>query len=399
MWRALSCLALALVGGACELPFEEDLPECEGWKPGDLVITELLPDPEGPDTGQEWLELYNPGSAAVDLRGLLLYAARADGSQERAYLFEDAVPVEPKDYVVLGDVRTGTPPAHVDHAYGDALGALGNTGGLVGVRCGDVVVDEVRYAGPIHSGVARVYDGRLAPDAVGNDEAARWCDAPAPAPDGGFRGSPGAVNPACPGPIGGSDKGVSTDGGVAADTCVVSRTGASRSVVHPQPGDLVLTEIMADPKAVSDSQGEWVEVYALRDVDLNGVLLTNEGSGRTAFSATPCLELKAGTFGVLARTADAALNGGLPPVLGTFGFSLNNSARVHALRLSWNGVLLDEVQWTSAPVAGVSRQLDPSRKDPTRNDAEQGFCLTPEGVRYNTEDRGTPGAENRPCAP
>jgi hypothetical protein len=388
-------MALALVSSACGDPFGEVAPACEGWRSGEVVITELLPDPGGTDTGQEWMEVHNPGRSAVDLRGLLLYAARTDGSQERAYLFEASVPLEARAYGVLGDVRSGTPPAHVSHSYGDALGSLGNSGGIVGLRCGDVVVDEVRYTGSSRSGVSRIYDGRLVPDALDNDEPSRWCDAPVPASDGGSRSSPGAANPACA-----PDAGGSGDGGVPSDTCFSQRTGLVRSVSRPHPGELVITEMMADPKAVSDALGEWVEVYAVRDVDLNGVSLTNEANGRALLDTSRnCLELRAGTFGVLARSAEPRDNGGLPPVLGTFSFGLSNSAETHALRLSLNGTLLDEVVWTGAPMAGVSRQLDSSRQDSLRNDAAESFCPTPEGLGYSSGDRGTPGAENRPCTP
>ncbi|WPB76219.1 lamin tail domain-containing protein [Archangium violaceum] len=387
----IRCLFLAgvLMCGACGPLFDDVEPACEGWRPGDVVFTELLPDPEGTDTGQEWMELHNPGRSAMDLRGLLLYAARADGSQERAYLFEESVPVAPRGHVVLGDVRSESLPAHVNHSYGDVLGSLGNSGGLVGLRCGSVVVDEVRYSGPLRSGVARIYDGRLVPDAVDNDEAGRWCDAPASSSDGGTRASPGAANPPC--------AEAATDGGVPAGSCLSSRTGVVRSLSRPRPGDLVITEIMADPKAVADAQGEWVEVYALRDVDLNGVTLANEGSGRALLGDSRCLELKAGTHGVLARSADPSLNGGLPSVLGIFAFGLSNGQEPHALRLSLDETLLDEVSWTSAATPGVSRQLDPSRRDATRNDAPEGFCPTPKDFRFGLGDQGTPGAENRPC--
>jgi len=390
----VSCLAVALVfvSSACDLSSGVVEPTCEGWKPGDVVITELLPDPAGTDTGQEWVELHNPGHSVMDLRGLLLYAARSDGSQERAYLFEESVPVEARGYVVLGDVRSGPLPAHVHHSYSDTLGSLGNSGGLIGLRCGDVVVDEVRYTGPIRSSVSRIYDGRLAPDATDNDEPGRWCDAPPLASGSGPRGSPGAANPPCASPPGG------VDGGVPVDTCLSSHTGEFRSVSRPRPGDLVITEFMADPKAVADASGEWLEVHALRDVDLNGVTLSNEGSGGAPLNDERCLEVRGGTHAVLARGSDSATNGGLPSVLGTFSFGLGNSEGAHVLRLSLNGVLLDEVTWKNAAIPGVSLQLDPSRKDPTLNDAPESFCPTPEGVRYGPWDRGTPGAENPPCA-
>jgi hypothetical protein len=88
----------------------------------------------------------------------------------------------------------------------------------------------------------------------------------------------------------------------------------------------------------------------------------------------------------------------LPPVRETFSFGLGNGQEPHALRLLLGETLLDEVAWTSAATPGVSRQLDPARKDAARNDAPDAFCLTPEGISYNAVDRGTPGAENRPCA-
>ncbi|OJH35114.1 lamin tail domain-containing protein [Cystobacter ferrugineus] len=374
--------ALMLVGSACEEPARSDEPACEGWRPGDLVITELLPDPEGTDTGQEWMELYNPGHAAVELRGLMLYSARVDGTQERAYLFEESVPVAARDYVVLGDVRAGELPVHVDHSYGDALRVLGNAGGVVGLRCAEVVVDEVRYSKTSRAGVSRGYDGRRVPDAFDNDAPEGWCDTPASL-DGGVRASPGAPNAACPEPSG-------ADAGVSLGTCLSPRTGLSRSVSRPHPGDLVFTEVMADPKAVADAQGEWVEVYARRDVDLNGVTLANESGGRTVLDAPPrCLEMRAGSYAVLAHGDDPALNGGLPPVLGTFGFGLSNTAGLHALRLSLDGVVLAEATWTGAAVPGVSRQWEGTRE-----------CLAPEGARHGSAgERGTPGQENLPCSP
>ena len=179
----------------------------------------------------------------------------------------------------------------------------------------------------------------------------------------------------------------------------VSAHRASWNVSHPSPGDLVITEFMADPKLVADTAGEWVEVYALRDVDLNGVTLSDEGGRGVSLAGEPCRELRAGSHGVFARGDEPGLNGGLPQVVGTFSFGMGNSEGAHALRLTLEGVLLDEVTWKRAATPGVSWQLDPSKKDSLRNDAETSFCLTPEGVGYNAVDRGTPGMENRPCVP
>jgi hypothetical protein len=570
--------SLGMLVSACSPPPYEPEPLCEGWVPGDVVLTELLADPEGVDTGQEWLEVYNPGRVTVNLQGLTLYVARADGSHEKGLLLDEPVLVEPGDYGVLGDVRSEPLPAHVDFSYGGVLGAMGNTGGVLGLRCGATLLDEVHYSGAARSGLARAYDGRLPPDPAMNDDESRWCAAPA---------SPGAPNPACAGGApwdGGMDGGVPVPEG---DTCVPRGMSTPRSVRKPRPGELILTELMpnprgddalgewvellataqvdlngvtvgtevagtpvvtghcvtvqagqpvliarrvestlngglpapvatfgvdlrnasgavvvrsgdiildglvygsteegvalqvsadkvdiwrnddpasrcpatepygtagnlgspgranrvcppggtwdagtggappgscedpvtrqhrpvraagagalvlteymADPGAVTDTLGEWVELYAPRDVDLNGVTLTNEAGARTTFEAAQCLALKAGTFALLSHSTEASANGGLPSVLGTFSFALGNGAGTRWLRLSREGTVLDEVSWTSAALPGVSMQLDTLLKDPARNDAPGSFCPSPEGVRYGAGDRGTPGAENRRC--
>jgi hypothetical protein len=608
---------LALLGAwACGGPSADEGLDaaCAGLLPGDLVITEYLNDPEGTDTGREYVELHNATSARVDLHGLTLYAARADGSQERGHVFTHSVPVGPGGYLVLGDVREGPLPAYVDHAYGEALGALGNTAGTLGVRCGERMVDEVHLTAPTRSGAARTYDGRLVPDSAGNDDLERWCDGVAVGDAGTARGSPGAANAPCgsggapvtpsadagvvetcvpvgtqvarpvvrprpgelvitevmanprgddtlgewvevlatvpvdlngvtvgsdsagtrvegarcvslaageqgvvarrteavlngglPPPVatfgvdlrnaggvvmvkvgevlidaavyGPAEEGVATqvsarladasrndsqdawcratevygtrgnlgtpgranrtctaggvpDGGVGGDAgvpdggvrgdagvpdagaadagvdagaaspgCIDRATGRARAPRVPAMGSLVLTEFMADPVAVADATGEWVEVLALSDVDLNGVSLSSGSGGSTVLASTLCLSVRAGTRAVIARSEDVSVNGGLPAVLGTFGFNLANSAGSHVLRLSVEGRLLDAVTWTAAAVPGVASQVDPSRSDPVRNDLAGSFCPAPAEARYGLGDRGTPGMENRPCAP
>nr|WP_223646492.1 lamin tail domain-containing protein [Corallococcus sp. EGB] len=558
--------------GACGLPmWEEEPPACEALLPGDLVITEYLNDPAGADTGKEYVELHNPTRETVDLLGVTLFTARDEAAQERVYTFTTGLPVDAGGFVVLGDVREGALPEHVDLAYGDALGALGNSAGLLGLRCGTRVLDVVSLTAPARSGSARTYDGRLVPDAEDNDDPSRWCDAPgspgvanAPCPvlpDGGVPSGdggrvttclpPGAVSPrevqpprpgeliitevmanprgddtvgewlevratvpldlngltvgtdtsgtrleserclslaagefallarrreqdvngGLPEPLatfsvdlrnaGGvvavragnvlidsalygpavdgvatqvsapltddaknndvstswcaatepyGDKGnlgtpgranrvcTASDAGTAQATCIDRTTGQARALRTPTVGSLVLTEFMADPAAVPDAQGEWVEVLALREVDLNGVTLANE-SGSSVLESPLCLSMKAGGFAVLARSDDASRNGGLPSVLGTFAFGLGNGAGAHVLKLSAQGTVLDSVAFTSAASPGVSSQLDARVRDATGNDAAGAFCATPSGVTYGAGDRGTPGRENRRCAP
>ncbi|RKG67558.1 lamin tail domain-containing protein [Corallococcus sp. CA054B] len=541
--------------GACGLPtWEEEPAACDALVPGDLVITEYLNDPAGADTGKEYVELHNPTGQTVDLLGVTLFTARDEAAQERVYTFTTGLPVDAGAFVVLGDVREDALPEHVDQTYGDALGALGNSAGLLGLRCGTRMLDSVVLEAPAKSGSARTQDGLsrwcdapgspgsanapcpevadggvtsratcLPPGAVGprevqsprpgeliitevmanprgddtvgewlevratvpvdlngltvgtdtsgtrleserclslaagesallarrrepevngglpeplatfsvdlrnaggvvavraggvlidsalygpaqdgvatqvsapltvdaknNDVTASWCAATEAYGDRGNLGTPGRTNRACTG----------TDAGTAQAGCIDRTTGQPRALRAPTVGSLVLTEFMADPAAVPDAQGEWVEVLALREVDLNGVTLANE-SGSSVLESPLCLSMKAGSFAVLARGDDASLNGGLPMVLGTFAFGLGNGAGAHVLKLSAQGTVLDSVAFTNAASPGVSSQLDARVRDATGNDAAGAFCPTPAGVTYGVGDRGTPGRENRTCA-
>jgi hypothetical protein len=268
---------------------------------------------------------------------------------------------------------------------------LRNASGAVVVRSGDVILDGLVY-GATEEGVALQVSADKV-DIWRNDDPGSRCPATEAYGTAGNLGSPGRTNRVCP--AGGAWDGGS--GGELPVTCEDPVTRLRRPVRVAGAGALALTEYMADPSAVTDTLGEWVELYALREVDLNGVTLSNEAGARTTFEATHCLAMKAGSFAVLAHSTEGSANGGLPPVLGTFSFALGNGAGTRLLRLSREATVLDEVTWRSAAQPGVSMQLDALLKDPARNDAPGAFCPSPEGVRYGVGDRGTPGAENRRC--
>ncbi|MCP3098235.1 lamin tail domain-containing protein [Myxococcus sp. K15C18031901] len=388
--------ALVACGGAPSEAWEDEA--CAAVRSGDVVISEYLNDPEGTDTGREYVELHNPTHAAVELEGLLLYAARADGSQEKGFLFLEPLSMAPRDYLVLGDVRDGALPAHVDLSYGSALGALGNTSGAVGLRCGDRVIDEVPLAAPGRSGVARGYDGRLVPDSAGNDDLSRWCDAPDAGSTGAFRGSPGEPNAPCgttvPSSPGGQDGGVDAgvDAGVV-ETCLPAGERTPRAVRRPRPGALVLTEVMANPLG-DDTLGEWVEVLALEAMDLNGLTLATDSSSGTTLKREQCLSIPAGGHALLARKLDAVLNGGLPAPLATFGMDLRNAGGVVSVRAGEE--VLDAVTYGPA-VEGVATQVAPERATSSANDAPEAWCRASLG--YGTRGNlGTPGLPNTACS-
>ena len=68
-------------------------------------------------------------------------------------------------------------------------------------------------------------------------------------------------------------------------------------------GDLLISEIMVDPAAITDTRGEWFELYnpGLDPINLRGLELGDDGSNRHRFDSD--LLILPGEFLTLARSA------------------------------------------------------------------------------------------------
>jgi hypothetical protein len=286
------------------------------------------------------------------------------------------VEIEAGQYLVFGGTLEEVKPGWVDYAYGADLGSLRNNGGRLRLECGEALVDQVIYL-EAGEGASLSFDGAQTPDAVANDDTEQWCESETPfAPES--YGTPGTANEAC--------------GSVLPPTKCMDGD-QERDVVAPQPGDVVITEIMPDPAAVADRDGEWFEVYAAADFDLNGLKISTEAEEwEDQVVALDCVPVTAGSYLVFAVDADPAVNGGLPAVDQVVDVSLTNSDGL--LRLGYGEQVLDSITWGSAS-AGASSALEPSLTDPDDNDDQQYWCAgeTP----YGDGDLGSPGAANASC--
>ena len=167
--------------------------------------------------------------------------------------------------------------------------------------------------------------------------------------------------------------------------CFDVALGRLREIVKPTAGDLTISEWMADPTFVNDAAGEWIELRATNDVDLNGLQIGNASLGFPIVTAN-CVRVRAGSFVVFSRSTDPQLNGlGSVSVAGALFAYLPNASGT--LSIGIDDVTLDKVSWTGA-VGGVSQMID--------GDSAQ--CDTPSWVApYNDTDIGTPGAANGDC--
>ncbi len=156
-------------------------------------------------------------------------------------------------------------------------------------------------------------------------------------------------------------------------------------------GDLIVTELQIDPRALSDSQGEWVELWNPSTTvtwELEGCAFESDPDERHVIAGS--LLVLPGRHLVVARSASP----GFVPDYVLSGLSLANED--DAFVLVCDDSYIDLVTW-SGSTPGRSWSLDPALTDAALNDDEAAWCPAPvEGS--NGADAGTPGAANPPCA-
>jgi hypothetical protein len=338
---------------------------------GDLVITEFMPNPDAVDDSLgEWFEVYVGRN--IDLNGLQL--GRVEGEWEEQVSSLECITVTSGSYLLFA--RETDPAQNGGLPTADRVFdfTIANTTGTLRLGYGGQLLDAVVWTGS-HTGASTALDPDLTdPDL--NDNEDHWCAGETAYGDGDL-GSPGAANPTCD---------IAPEG-----KCYDN--GVLRDLVKPQAGDLVICEFMPNPDAVGDEVGEWFEVYAGIDVDLNGLQMgRTPGTVQFELKARDCLRVAAGSHALLAKSADSAVNGGMNNVTAVFDFDLVNSDA--GLFVGIDDVLLDAVTWTSSGT-GAATSLDPQSRNPTANDDPQNWC--PAVSPYGAGDLGTPGAGNPDC--
>jgi hypothetical protein len=157
---------------------------------------------------------------------------------------------------------------------------------------------------------------------------------------------------------------------------------------RPARADVVITEIMFDPMAVSDTEGEWIELWSAgaETFDLTGCQIDDGGASPRAL---PQLAIAPMQSLVIARAAQPGL---VPDALLSLSFT-NGMDRV---ALVCDGIVIDEVMYGPGfPLsAGASLSLDPDRASADENDDPEAWCAasTPFGG-----DRASPGQPNPSC--
>ena len=331
-----------------------------------VVITEIMQNPNAvSDSRGDWFEIHNPNGVAVSLDG---WTIKDDDSD--SHVVAGGLTVPAGGYVVVG--RNGDPNLNggvrVDYVTGSDILFHNNFDELILIDPAGVRIDRVVWD-----------DGRTFPDPTGasmslisvdvdNARGSNWCRATT-AFGLGDLGTPGAANN-CTEP---------------ADLAPMAR--------------LEITEIMSNPAAVIDNDGEWFEIYnhETQPVDINGWVIRDFDTNLHVIDRGGPLIVPASGYIVLGRNADVDSNGGVTVdyAYGT-GMVLYNAAD-EVVIVDANGTIVDQVVYddgrTFPDPEGSAMALASLS---LRNDVGDHWCVA--NTVYGDGDRGTPGAANS-CGP
>lgn len=157
---------------------------------------------------------------------------------------------------------------------------------------------------------------------------------------------------------------------------------------------VVVTELMIDPAAVADKDGEWIELHnaSAATVNLEGWTIQDQpGAGQDLHVIEGELQLPPSGYLVLARNADPALNGGVNAAY-VYGSSIQlaNTADEIFL-LDAEGRLIDSVAYLSSwprPTGSAISLRDPAQD----NNIADSWCTEDQPWAGGAGDNGTPGS-------
>ena len=186
------------------------------------------------------------------------------------------------------------------------------------------------------------------------------------------------------------------DNGIDED-CDGEDASSSDPVVTILEGELLITEIMQNPAAIYDENGEWFEIYntTTAEINLNGLVISNAAGDSHTIDFDAIIGPE--TYAVLANNPDVNSNGGIPVDAEYTGVSLGNGG--DTIMLSYDGVVIDSVAYDDGinfpEVDGVSMNLDPGSFDTIANDDGSNWCMA--NSELASGDKGTPKEANDDC--
>lgn len=175
-----------------------------------------------------------------------------------------------------------------------------------------------------------------------------------------------------------------------------SQSSSNSPVDDLSVGDVIITEIMNDPLALSDYKGEWFELHNTTSstIDLQGMVIT--GSGSESMTISTSLPVSANGYVVLG-VRDTATGGSSVDYTYTYNnFKLYASDSITLKQTA--GTILDTVSFSPLDPFPQTEgyAMSTSATTPSGNDSGYSWCLAES--TFTTGDYGTPGLANPSCS-
>ncbi len=182
--------------------------------------------------------------------------------------------------------------------------------------------------------------------------------------------------------------------------CLISLCGISYGQCPPS-GTIIITEIMQNPHAVSNTDGEYFEIYntSNNSIDLNGFIIRDDDFDDDTIKTS--LIIAAKDYLIMGRNNDMLVNGGVSVDYQYSGFILANSGDEIVLVCPDGIQIIDSVDYDAGPnfpvPIGASMQVNPNKMSDSGNDVGLNWCWS--STEFGTGDLGTPGLSNDICGP
>jgi len=163
---------------------------------GDLVINEIMYNPDGAEPGEEWFEVRNTTGVNLDIGNCVISSLN-----DTDHTISPGTSIPPHSYFVFGR-SSSIPGVSVDYAYGTSGSIrLNNSNDSITITCGSTVIDTVTYgtSSPWPSNVNGTSiafglpSGGSTPYSE-NDNGANWGHSTSTCCGGSGKGTPGARN-------------------------------------------------------------------------------------------------------------------------------------------------------------------------------------------------------------
>jgi hypothetical protein len=349
-----------------------------------VVFSEVFYDTPGIESNEEWIELYNPTSNSIDLSGLTIENKNDD------YSVPNGTIISHDDSLVIARNQTG-----FQNLYGflpDISGltlSLHNDEDVLRLKNGSEEIDMVAWDNYVSGWDLKAdEDESIQRDSLATDTDTPddWVSHANPDPEPG-----GLITTTSTTTTTTSTTILST----TTSTTTTSTTTSTTTLPKLSSGDLVITEIMQDPNAVSDNNGEYFEIYnpTEKTFDLNEMIIKDNKTNSHTISSS--ILISPGSYVVLCRNNNVSENGNFTCNYKYSNFDLANSE--DEVILSLGSTVIDEVWYNSSwPYSsGYSMNLNPNTYNATLNNNILNWCKSTS--TFGSGDKGTPGKANDNC--